>query len=174
VKEKDRPNINSFSGGKKFLLSILVIYLAVAVFNFHTAEAAVISFLKMFGKIIPILGIVFVAMIAINMFFTRERTDKYLGSKSGIMGWIYAVISGILLLGPPYVIYPLLGQLKKRGMRNAFLAIVLYNRNVKIPFLPPLIYYFGVKYTVVLSIYIIVFSILNGLLLEALLKKFKY
>ena len=174
MKEKDRSSINSLSGGKKFLLSILVIYLAVALFNFHIAESAIISFLKMFGRIIPVLVIVFAAMVVINIFFTRERTDKYLGSKSGIMGWVYAVISGILLLGPPYVIYPILGQLKKRGMRNSFLAVVLYNRNVKIPFLPPLIYYFGVKYTVVLSIYIIVFSILNGLLLEALLKKNKF
>lgn len=171
MKENEKSNKNLLSGSKKFLLYVLVIYFIVAVFNLPAAETAVINFLKMFGRIIPILGIVFVAMVVINMFFTRERTDKYLGSKSGIMGWIYAVISGVLILGPPYVIYPLLGQLKKQGMRNSFLAVVLYNRNVKIPFLPPLIYYFGLKYTVVLSMYIIFFSILNGLAVEAFLKK---
>ena len=53
-------------------------------------------------------------------------------------------------------------------MRNSLLAVLLYNRNVKIPFIPAMIYYFGLKFTVFISLYIIIFSVLNGKLIEAL------
>jgi len=117
---------------------------------------------------LPILGIVFVVMVGINLYFTQSRAKKYLGEKSGIKGWIYAIIFGILISGPPYVLYPLLGDLKKQGMKNSLIAVLLYNRNVKIPFLPALIYYFGLPFTIILSIYILIFSILNGKLIELL------
>jgi len=60
----------------------------------------------------------------------------------------------------------MLGELKKHGARNGLIAAMLYNRNVKIYFLPAIIYYFNLRYAVILSIYIILFSILNGILLE--------
>ncbi|MBW2540150.1 MAG: hypothetical protein JRE27_11165 [Deltaproteobacteria bacterium] len=77
----------------------------------------------------------------------------------------------MLVSGPPYVLYPLLGELKKRGMTNSLLAVFLYNRNVKIPFIPAMIYYFGLKFTIILSVYIIIFSIMNGKIMEALTKE---
>ena len=122
----------------------------------------------MFLKILPILGVVFMVMIAVNLYFTPKRTQKYLGKESGATGWIYAIVAGIFISGPPYVLYPLLGEMKKRGMRNSLLAVLLYNRNVKIPFIPAMIYYFGLKFTVFISLYIIIFSVLNGKLIEAL------
>jgi len=61
------------------------------------------------------------------------------------------------------------GELKKHGARTALLATILYNRNVKIHFVPAIIYYFGIRYTVVLSIYILLFSLLNGKLIELLI-----
>ena len=33
-------------------------------------------------------------------------------------------------------------------------------------FMPAMVYYFGIKYTVVLSVYIILFSVLNGKIIE--------
>lgn len=46
----------------------------------------------------------------------------------------------------------MLGHLKRQGARNALLATMLYNRNVKIYFLPAIVYYFGIRYAVVPSI----------------------
>ncbi|MFH1428104.1 MAG: permease [Patescibacteria group bacterium] len=124
----------------------------------------------MFIKIVPILLVVFIIMILVNIYFTKERIGKYLGEKSGIRGWVYAIISGILVSGPPYVLFPLLGEFKKQGMKNSLLAVFLYNRNVKIPFLPVMIYYFGLGFTLILSLYIIIFSILNGKIIKLLIK----
>ena len=155
-------NKNRMSGGVKFLIIVLAVYFIVALLNFSVAGDAFLDFLRMFIEIIPILGIAFIMMILVNLYFTKERVGKYLGAKSGIKGWVYAVISGILVSGPPYVLFPLLGELKEQGMRNSLLAVFLYNRNVKIHFFPVMIYYFGFGFTVILSLYIIIFSILNG------------
>ncbi len=158
------------SGGMKFLIVVLAVYLIFVFLNFSAAENASSNFLKMLVEIIPILAVVFVIMILVNMYFTRERIGKYLGAESGARGWIYAIISGVLVSGPPYVLFPLLGDLKKGGMKNSLAAVFLYNRNVKIPFFPVLVYYFGLSFSIILSTYIIIFSVLNGKIIGWLVK----
>jgi len=147
------------------------VYLLLAFFDFSFAREAFLNFLSMLVRIIPILGVVFVIMVFTNLFFTKERMDKYLGAGSGKKGWVYAIISGIIVSGPPYVLYPLLGELKKRGMKDSLLAAFLFNRNVKIPFLPVMIFYFGLSFTVIISVYIILFSVLNGVVVSKLSAK---
>ena len=164
---KQKPKMNN---QLKFLLAVIFLYLIIALLDIGIVESALINFLVMSLKIVPVLGLVFIIMVLINLYFTKERVGKYLGSKSGIKGWLYAIISGILISGPPYTLYPLLGELKKNGMKSSLLAVVLYNRNVKIPFLPAMVYYFGLNFTIILSLYIIIFSIFNGKLVELLTK----
>jgi len=167
---ENERNKKRISGRIKFLLAVILLYLVIAIFDFSTARVAFSNFLSMFLRILPILGIVFLVMIGVNLYFTQERVRKYLGEKSGTKGWIYAIVSGILVSGPPYILFPLLGDLKKQGMKNSLLAVFLYNRNVKIPFLPAMIYYFGLNFTVILSLYIIIFSVLNGKIVQLLMK----
>jgi len=161
---------DKISGGTKFLIIVLIIYLIIAFLNFSIVKDAFFSFLLMFIKIIPILIIVFATMVLVNLYFNKKKISNYLGEKSGPKGWIYAMISGILISGPSYVLFPLLGELKKKGMKNSLLAVFLYSRNIKIPFLPVMIYYFGFNFTVILSIYIIIFSILNGKIIGRFVK----
>lgn len=153
---------NRISGGIKFLIIVLLIYSVIALLDFSVAKKAFLGFLLMFVKVIPVLVVVFTVMVLVNLYFTKERIGKYLGRESGIKGWVYAIISGILVSGPPYVLFPLLGELRKEGMRNSLLAVFLYNRNIKIPFLPVMVYYFGLGFTIILSLYIVIFSVLNG------------
>jgi hypothetical protein len=87
------------------------------------------------------------------MLLSPSKINKHLGKNSGVKGWLYAIAGGIFISGPPYILYPMLGELKKHGARNGLLAAML-------------IYYFNLRYAVILSIYIILFSILNGILLE--------
>ena len=67
---------------------------------------------------------------------------------------------------PPYVLYSFLGELKRQGARNGLIAAMLFNRNVKIHFIPAINYYFGMPYAIVLSVYILLFSLVNGKILE--------
>ncbi len=162
-------NKNGLSSTSKFLFIIFGIYLVAAMIDLPTTKNAIINFLEMFTKILPILGVVIVAMTLVNLYFTEERTTKILGQNSGTRGWIYTIITSLFIIGPPYVLYPLLGNLQKRGMKDSLLAAMLYNKNVKIYFLPVMVYYFGLKFTLIISIYIILFSIITGKLIEKII-----
>lgn len=155
----------------KFLLVVLGIYAAVSFFDMQLATKAAIDTGSTLIKIIPILILVFGVIYLINRYLDTSKLQKHVGDKSGVRGWLYAIIAGILISGPPYVLYPLFGDLQKKGMRNALLAVILYNRNVKIPFIPVMIYYFGVAFTVIVSVYIILLSFANGMLVEVLANK---
>lgn len=167
----DQNSKNKISAGIKFLIVVLVLYLFIFLFNFPLAKNAFTKTLLMFVKIIPLLVFVFSVMSILNLFFTEERVKKHMGEDSGIGGWLYAVVSGILIAGPPYVLYPFLKTLKDRGMKDALIAVFLFNRNIKIPFLPVMVFYFSFAYTLVLSVYIIIFSIFNGMLVGFFMKK---
>jgi len=156
------------AGRWKFLLLMLAIYLLAGWLDPDLAISALHGFKGMFLKIVPILGVVFVALLLVNLLLNPERIRKHLGKDSGLKGWLFAVLGGILVSGPPYVLYPMLGEFRKHGAHNGLIAVFLYNRNVKIPFLPVMVYYFGLRYTVVVSALIILFSLLNGLVVGRL------
>ena len=97
-----------------------------------------------------------------------KTVSKYVGKGSGIKGWFLAISTGILSHGPIYVWYPLLKDLRDRGMRSGLIAAFLYCRaiNIKIPLLPLMVYYFGVLFVVVLLPYIVIASIVEGEIIE--------
>lgn len=161
----------NFNGGMKFLFYVLLFYLLVSLFNIEVVKISLFGFWLMIKKITPLLVVVFIIMVVVDMIFTKERVENYLGKNSGLLNWFYVIIAGILISGPPYILYPMLGELKNKGMSNSLIAVFLFNRNVKIAFIPALIYYFGLEYTIVLSVLIILFSIINGLLVGFLVKE---
>lgn len=163
--------LKKFSGGQKFLICVFGLYLATLLFKPVIMLNALTYFGDMATKVIPILILVFIVLFLTNLFLNPARIKKHLGKKSGVRGWLYAMVAGIVITGPPYVLYPMLGELKKNGARVGLLAAMLYNRNVKIYFIPAIIYYFGLRYTIVLSSYILFFSLLNGKLVELFVKE---
>ncbi|TRZ78115.1 hypothetical protein D4R87_01340 [bacterium] len=167
----EKSNKKKISGGMKFFIGVLFAYAIVTLLNFQLAQESISDFLQMFLKIIPILFLVFFIMVATDLYFTKEKVGKYLGEESGIRGWLYAIIAGILVSGPPYILFPLLQGFKEKGVKDSLLAVFLYNRNVKLQFMPVMIYYFGLKFTILVSIYIIIFSVFNGMIVGRLAKQ---
>ena len=56
--------------------------------------------------------------------------------------------------------------MREKGMKTGLAAAFLYNRAVKVPLLPLMVFYFGVAFTVVLTVYMIIFSVVVGYLTE--------
>jgi hypothetical protein len=63
-----------------------------------------------------------------------------------------------------------LKELRDEGMRSGLVAVFLYNRAIKLPLLPLLLYYFGTVFVVVLLIYLIIASIVEGEIIEMIEK----
>ena len=60
--------------------------------------------------------------------------------------------------------------MQKKGVRNGLVATFLYNRAVKIPLLPLMIFYFGMVYTIILTIIMMIVSVFQGLIVEKILE----
>ena len=155
-------------GKYKFLIIVGIMYIVAAVVNLELVKTSLVDFGYIFMKIIRILGLVLIIMTVMNVFLNSKKSKQYLTKSKGWKSWIFAIIAWILIWWPPYVLYPMLGEMKKQGMSNTLLSVFLYNRNVKIPFIPISIVYFGATFTVVFSIYIVLFSVLNGIVIGKL------
>lgn len=153
-------------GGWLFLLIVVLIYGVIALIDIELTSLAMADFTKLLDKMLPALVIVFILIFMVNLLLEPRWIKKYLGSRSGIKGWLTAIVGGILATGPVYAWYALLRELRQKGMKTSLAAVFLYSRAVKLPLLPLLVHYFGVLYTLVLVCYLIVFSVISGLVME--------
>jgi uncharacterized membrane protein YraQ (UPF0718 family) len=160
-------------GGWLFLALVLVAYGATALVEPGLARAAWLDFLSMLGKIAPVLAMIYMLMFLGELLLSPQRVEGWLGRHSGLRGWLVALAVGILSSGPVYAWYALLAELRAKGMRTALLAVILDARAIKLPLLPLLAHYFGLRYMVIVSLLIAVFSILNGWMVERLERPMK-
>ncbi len=165
-----KNKLKKISGGWFFLFCIIFIYIIFLIFNKQIYLDSLSFFNQIILKIIPIFIFVFVLMTLSNYFITPKLIIKHLTEK-GLKKWIFAIIGGILSSGPIYIWYPLLADLKSKGLSNGLLVCFLYNRAIKIPLLPLAIAYFNWQYVFVLSFTMIIASIIQGVLLSKVLDK---
>ena len=109
-------------------------------------------------------------MTATNYYAKNKKLIKLISKKTGWKGWITAIIAGTLSSGPIYLWYPLLKDLQTQGVKTGLIATFIYNRSIKLPFIPLIITYFGLNYTIILTITIMVASIVQGMVVEKIIK----
>jgi len=156
-------------GGIKLFIIVVATYMIFTILDPQLVLVSLNTFLSLVISILPILVIVFLLMFVATLLLSSKRITKIMGHESGIKGYIFAVIFGIFSTGPIYMWYPLLSDLRDKGAKNSLIVIFIYNRAVKIPLLPMMIYYFGSAFVIILTVYMIIFSIINGLIIEKLL-----
>ena len=149
-----------------FLGFVIILYIIFICFNPRNTYNSLKVSRDIFVKLVPALFLVLLLMSLINYFLKPKTISKYLGKGSGIKGWFLAISTGILSHGPIYVWYPPLKELHKEGMRPGLAAVFLYNRAIKIPLLPLLIYYFGIEFTTVLLVWMVMVSLIEGKIIE--------
>jgi len=167
---KIKEKIKNIPGTWKFLILVFVIYILTLIINPMIFIKSIEFSKQIFLDVAFIFIIIFILMTLSNYFITPKFIIKHL-KKRGIKKWFFVVIAGILSSGPIYMWYPLLGDLKKKGLSDGLIACFLYNRAIKIPLLPIAIAYFSFKYIILLTIIMIIFSIIQGILIDKLFKK---
>lgn len=166
--ERKKGRSRSWAGPWLFLFAVAVIHGVVYAVDADAVIKAVALLQPLLLRIVPALALVFVFLVLINAFVDRQWVGRRLGTAAGIKGWVLTVTAGVLSAGPIYAWYPLLGELKSKGMSNALIAAFLYARALKLPLLPIMAHYFGFAYTLTVSICIVVSSVLTGLLTSLL------
>ncbi len=153
-----------------FLFGVLIAYLILFFLSSKIFFESLNAFTSILVKIIPVFMVVFVLMALVNYFISPKFVMKHLKEK-GAKKWFFIIIGGILSSGPIYMWYPLLAELKKKGLSNGLVACFLYNRAIKLPLLPIAIFYFGMKYVLLLTIVMIVASISQGLIIDRIMTR---
>ena len=157
--------------GVVFLLVVMYLYALAFLVDAELALNALAFTTRLLYRLLPVLLLVFVLIFVSNLLVKPDWVRANVGRDSGLRGWTVAVVGGILSVGPIYVWYALLRDLKTKGMRTALIAVFLYNRGIKLPLLPLMIHYFGVAYTLVLATYMTLFSLLSGILVEKMVER---
>jgi len=117
------------------------------------------------------LAFVFTVMLALNLFVKPAQIARLFGKGVRIKGIALSVVAGIISMGPIYVWYPLLKNLREEGAETGPIAIFLYTRAVKPFLLPVMIAYFGWLYVVILTVLTVFASIATGCFMSVLMKK---
>lgn len=152
--------------GIYFLGVVIILYVILFIFQQDKTCTSLKTSGVLLIQIVPVLLLVIVFMGITNYFIKSKKILKYTGKESGIKGWLLAISAGILSHGPIYVWHPLLKELREQGMKNGLIAAFLYNRAIKIPLLPLMIYYFGPTFVSVLLIYMIIASVIEGNIID--------
>ena len=122
-------------------------------------------FKKILIKVLPIFIFIFVLMVVVNRYINNNFIIKHIrGNK--IVSWFYIIMGGILSTGPLYMWYPLLKDLRDKGISNGEIACFLYNRSIKPAYFPLIILYFGLKYVTILTFVMIVISIVQAIIID--------
>lgn len=150
-----------------FLVTMVLIYSVLSFLNYDLFESSLKIFLGILIKIIPIFIFIFILMVFTNYFVTPKFILKHIEKDKSVKKWIFAVVGGLLSSGPAYMWYPLLADLKEKGISNGLIACFLYNRGaLKIPLLPLMILYFNWEYIIVLCFVMMFVSIIQGMIIN--------
>ena len=157
------------SSGWYFLLAVICLYLLAAVLDPKKTVSAVGMFVDVSRSILPALILMFVFMTLMNYHVNAKTLAATMGRNAGLRKWVITIVAGIISSGPIYIWYPVLGDLHEKGVGYGMIATFLYNRSVKIPFLPILASYFGLTYVICLITVTVGISVIQGLLIDRLM-----
>lgn len=152
--------------GMRLFLAVLAVY---GILFFVNSETALLSLGKSWAilmKILPIFAVVILFTALLNYLIQPKQIARHLGEESGARGWFWALAAGVISHGPMYAWYPLVEDLRRHGLRDGLIVTFFYARAVKIPLLPLMVDYFGWIFTLTLSLYIIIGSLVQGWCLQ--------
>ncbi len=154
----------------KFLISVVVIYIFLLLFKSNIFFGSLDKFWQLLNSVLSSLILVFVIIFLFNLFLKDKQLKNFFIKSKGWLKYLVAVVTGILSSGPIYAWYPFLSDLREQGMDDGLMAVFLYNRAVKIPLIPVMIYYFSLEFVLLLTACMIVFSVINGIIVNKLTK----
>lgn len=152
------------------IISLLICLISLAIFPGNFGIFLQI-FINLLISILPIFLLVFLFIFLFELFLSPKDIANLVGKKSGVLGYFFAILFGIISSGPIYMWYPLIEDMRKEGMKDSLAITFLYNRAIKIPLMPMVVFYFGLPFLIVMSILMIIFSIINGYIGEKILIK---
>lgn len=156
----------------EYYLEIIFLIVA-AIFILLNRNKAILGFKYALSTyknlLIVIVGVALLSGI-ISEIVDENFVKKFIGKESGFKGVLIGAIFGTLMVGPAYVYYPFLKELLNKGAKINVLATTIGAWAIKLQWLPFAITLLGAKFIITLNIFIFIFAIISGYLVEYFVK----
>jgi len=157
--------------GIKFLIIVIVLYIILLLSDTTHALSGLQKAGSILLSLLPLFLLIITLTALINYFLKPKQIIKHFGKKSGTKGVFYALIGGIISHGPMYAWYGMLQDMRSHGLKDGLIATFMYARAVKLPLLPFMVDLFGLLFTIIMTLYILIAAVLQGKVIDAVKKK---
>ncbi len=157
--------------GMKFLIIVFVLYIILLIADTTHALSALQKAGSILLSLIPLFLLIIALTALINYFLKPKQIIKNFGKDSGAKGVLYAIIGGIISHGPMYAWYGMLQDMRSHGLKDGLIATFMYARAVKLPLLPFMVDLFGLLFTIIMTLYILIAAVLQGKVIDTLGKR---
>jgi uncharacterized membrane protein YraQ (UPF0718 family) len=172
-KENVKESKDKKALGRMFIFPVCVLVIYGILFTIDPNKS--LMALKASGNILRTISLplvlVFVIMLALQLFIKPAQVVRLFGKDANIRGIALSMVAGIISMGPIYAWYPLLKNLREEGAETGLIAIFLYSRAVKPFLLPVMIAYFGWAYVVILTVLTVFAAIAIGYSMSIFMKE---
>jgi uncharacterized membrane protein YraQ (UPF0718 family) len=148
-----------------FVLAVVLYAWAFAASPVNAIRALVVGWQTLVG-VLPIIVAVFAALGLFNVWVDKKMIARVLGKDGGLKTVAMASLTGTVLVGPVYVIFPLLKAVREHGARWAVIGAVLTAWAVKVPMIPLEIGLLGWRFSVARVVFVALAALPIGYLLE--------
>lgn len=121
-------------------------------------------------KLVIPLCLVAVVMTVFNVWLKPGHITSVMGRSSGCRAGLYAMGAGVISMGPVYAWYPLLRNLRDKGIGNGLIAVFIGGRAIKPVYMPLMVSIFGWPYVLLLTLFTIAGSMAAGYLVGLAVK----
>jgi len=154
---------------------LLLFTISVYLYSFAVAPERAANALNIgattFASVILLIISVFGLVGLLQVWISRDLIVRLLGREGGVKGLLIAALCGTVLIGPAYIIFPLLMSIQKQGARWAVVTIVLTSYAVKLQMIPIEVGFLGWPFSLARALITIALAIPTGLLVEAMMER---
>ncbi len=152
-------------------LAFILFLVVSSVFNAQLAKEVGSNFMGFLKEMITFLPLMFVLIGLFDVWFPREKLEKYIGRDSGAGGVFWIILLAMLQAGPLYGAFPVAALLWKKGAgtRNVFIYLGAFS-TMKIPMLAFETGFLGIKFTLLRTSVSLPVFILIAFIMELYLK----
>ena len=154
--------------GIKFLFIVLILYVVLLLADTTHALSALQKAGSILLSLLPLFLLIITLTALINYFLKPKQIIKHFGKDSGAKGIFYALIGGIISHGPMYAWYGMLQDMRSHGLKDGLIAVFMYARAVKLPLLPFMVDLFGLLFTIIMTLYILIAAVVQGKIIDAI------
>jgi len=157
-------------------LVLYVAFLVISLFvGFEPGREMGHSFLAFLVNMLKILPFAFVLIGLFEVWVKKETVEKHLGRKSGLLGYVWAILLAGSTVGGLYVAFPVAHSLYSKGAKLG--VVFTYVGASAICRVPMTIYeasFMGIKFTAIRFLVSLPLLVLFSMALEAYLERKNY